>query len=309
MHYPVGYVMVNGRPVMDDFWAIISNPHVWTQFPHTVFSGYTTAAFFVMGISVFHLLRKSNPEFFKKSFIISTIFGLFAIVGSIGIGHQQAQLMVKQQPMKMAAAEMLWDSENPAALSVFSVADLDQKKNIIDIRVPGALSFLSYNRFTGEVLGMNDLQAMYEQKYGPGNYIPPVYVSYWTFRIMIATGFLMLFLTIVGIWLWKFKKFNIKSKLWYGLTFAIILPYLANTAGWLLTEMGRQPWVVYGLLRTADAVSPNVTAAQVLTTLIGFTIVYGVLIVVDVILLYKIAKAGPITDQHSEPIIAEAATY
>ncbi len=307
MHYPVGYVMVNGRPVMDDFWAIISNPHVWTQFPHTVFSGYTTGAFFVMGISVFHLLKKSNPEFFKKSFMISTIFGLFAIVGSIGIGHQQAQLMVKQQPMKMAAAEMLWDSENPAALSVFSVANLDQKKNIVDVRIPGALSFLSYNRFTGEVLGMNDIQTMYEQKYGSDNYIPPVYVSYWSFRIMIAAGFLMLFLVIVGIWLWKFKKFNIKSKLWYGLTAAIILPYLANTAGWLLTEVGRQPWVVYGLLRTADAVSPNVTAAQLLTTLIGFTVVYGILIVVDVTLLYRIAKAGPIPESIIQSKTVEAA--
>jgi cytochrome d ubiquinol oxidase subunit I len=309
MHYPVGYIVVNGRPVMDDFWAVISNPHVWTQFPHTVFSGYTTAAFFVMGISIYHLLKKSKVDFFKKSFVIATVFGVIAILGSIGIGHQQAQLMVKQQPMKMAAAEMLWDSEDPAALSVFSVSDLNQRKNIVDIRIPGALSFLSYNRFTGEVLGINDLQAEYEQEYGPGNYIPPVNVSYWTFRIMIGAGFLMLFLTFVGVWLWKFKKFNIKSKLWYGLTAAIILPYLANTAGWLLTEMGRQPWVVYGLLKTADAVSPNVTAGQVMTTLIGFTIIYGILIVVDVMLLVKFAKTGPVEEPHPDTLTAEAVSY
>ena len=206
----------------------------------------------------------------------------------------------------MAAAEMLWDSEDPAALSIFSLSDLDQHKNTIDIRIPGALSFLSYNRFTGEVLGINDLQAEYEQKFGPGNYIPPVNVTYWTFRIMIAAGFLMLFLTFVGLWIWKFKKFNLKSKLWYGLTAAIILPYMANTAGWLLTEMGRQPWVVYGLLKTADAVSPNVTAGQVMTTLIGFTIIYGILIVVDVMLLVKFAKTGPVEEPHPDTLTAEA---
>lgn len=293
MQAPTGYVMVDGLPKMDNFAAVVFNPHVWTQFPHTVLSGFTTAAFFVMGISVFFILKKSNLEFYKESFKIANIFGIIAIIGVIGIGHTQAQLMVEQQPMKMAAAEMLWDSEDPAALSLFSVADLEAGKNTVDIRIPGALSFLSYNTFTGEVKGMNDLQAEFEAQYGPGNYIPNVYLSYWTFRIMVGLGFLMILLALLGWWMWAKKKLELKNKLWYGMYLALFLPYLANTTGWLLTELGRQPWVVYGLLKTADAVSPNLTGGMVLTTLIGFTLVYGVLMVADVYLLVKYAKAGP----------------
>ena len=123
MHFPTGYTLVDGRPVMSDFAALIMNPHVWTQFPHTVFSGYVTGAFFVMGISIYHLIKKSNVEFFKRSFKIGTVIALISIVGVILIGHQQAQLMVKQQPMKMAAAEALWNSEDPASLSLLTISN------------------------------------------------------------------------------------------------------------------------------------------------------------------------------------------
>ncbi len=298
MHFPVGFTMVNGRPVMDDFWAVISNPHVWTQFPHTIFSAYTTGAFFVMGISIFHILRKSNVDFFNRSFKLANIFGIIAILGSIGIGHQQAQLMVKQQPMKMAAAEALWNSEDPAGLSVFSAIDEEAQENSVDVRIPGALSFLSYNRFYGEVKGINELQEEYQQKYGAGNYIPNVTLLYWSFRIMVGLGFLMAFLTLVGLYLWRWRKLKIQSRWWYLLAASLFLPYLANTTGWLLTEVGRQPWVVYGLLKTSDAVSPNVTAGMLLTTLTTFTVVYGLLIIVDVYLLAKFSKAGPSDDDH-----------
>lgn len=307
MQYPVGYVIVDGRPVMDDFWAVVSNPHVWTQFPHTVFSGYTTAAFFVMGISIYHLLRKSNVDFFKKSFVVANIFGVIAITGSILIGHQQGQLMIRQQPMKMAAAEMHWETEDPASLSIFSIPNVDKRENTVDIRIPRLLSFMSFNQGFGEVRGIKDLQLYYELKYGPGNYTPNVILSYWSFRAMVGAGFLMLFLALLGVWLWLFRKLKVTNKLWYGFTAAIILPYVANTSGWLLTELGRQPWVVYGLLKTADAVSPNVTAGHVLTTLIGFTVVYGILIVVDVYLLVKFAKAGPTEESHTDSFTPELA--
>lgn len=302
MHYPVGYVMVDGKPVMDNFAALISNPHVWTQFPHTVLSAYTTGAFFVMGISVYHLLKKSNTDLFKKSFKVASIFGAFAILGSILIGHQQAQLMVQQQPMKMAAAEMLWNSEDPAALSIFSTSDLEKRDTVIDVRIPGGLSFLSYNRFTGEVEGINELQAKYEAQYGSGNYIPDVNLLYWTFRIMVGLGFLMAFLVAISFWMWSRKKLEIKSKWWLVFAATLFLPYIANSTGWILTEMGRQPWVVYGLLRTADAVSPNVSTGAVFASLLGFTIIYGLLMVVDFYLLIKFAKAGPSAeDNHAAP--------
>ncbi len=293
MHFPVGYTMVDGRPIMSDFGALVFNPHVWTQFPHTVFSGYVTGAFFVMGISIYHLIKKTHVDLFQKSFKLATIFALVSIVGVILIGHQQAQLMVKQQPMKMAAAEALWNSENPASLSVLTISNETTGESSVDIRIPYALSLLSYSRMTGEVTGINELQEQLTAEYGPGDYIPSVFMNYWSFRIMIGAGFLMAFLAALGLFIWVRLKFKLKSKWWYLLTAAISLPYLANTTGWLLTELGRQPWVVYGLLKTADAVSPTVTAGMVLTSLIVFTLLYGVLIVVDVYLLVKFAKSGP----------------
>jgi cytochrome d ubiquinol oxidase subunit I len=293
MHFPVGYTMVDGRPIMSDFGALVFNPHVWTQFPHTVFSGYVTGAFFVMGISIYHILKKTNVDLFQKSFKLATVFALVSIVGVILIGHQQAQLMVEQQPMKMAAAEALWNSENPASLSLLTISDEKTGESSVDIRIPYALSLLSYSKMTGEVTGINELQEQLTAKYGPGDYIPSVFMNYWSFRIMIGAGFLMAFLAALGLFIWVRLRFKLKSKWWYLLTAAISLPYLANTTGWLLTELGRQPWVVYGLLKTADAVSPTVTAGMVLTSLIVFTLLYGVLIVVDVYLLVKFAKSGP----------------
>ena len=293
MHFPTGYTLVDGRPVMSDFAALIMNPHVWTQFPHTVFSGYVTGAFFVMGISIYHLIKQSNVEFFKRSFKIGTVIALISIVGVILVGHQQAQLMVKQQPMKMAAAEALWNSEDPASLSLVTIFNEETGETSVDVRIPGALSFLAYNTFTGEVKGINDLQEQFTAQYGPGRYIPSVFMNYWSFRIMVGLGFLMALLAVVGLIVWLRLKFKINSRWWYLLTAAIFLPYLANTTGWLLTELGRQPWVVYGLLKTVDAVSPNVSAGMVLTSLIVFTLLYGVLIVVDVYMLVKFSKAGP----------------
>jgi cytochrome d ubiquinol oxidase subunit I len=162
----------------------------------------------------------------------------------------------------------------------------------VDVRIPNALSFLAYNTFTGEVRGIHQLQEEYEELYGPGNYVPSVMIAYWSFRIMVGAGFLMAFLVLVAFFIWGKKKFKIQSKWWYLLTAAIALPYLANTTGWLLTETGRQPWVVYGLLKTADAVSPNVPKEFVMASLAVFTLLYGALMVVDVYLMVKFARAG-----------------
>jgi len=279
--------------VMTDFGALITNANVFYQFPHTVLSGFTTASFFVLGISAYHLVRKKELDFFTRSFRLASIFGLISIFFLIGVGHIQGQHMVRTQPMKMAAAESLWRSENPASLSVFSLIDEKRQENKFSIRVPYLLSFLSYNTFDGEVKGLLDLQDEFVQKYGAGNYIPPVVVSFWSFRMMIGLGFLMLFIMIYALWnVWK-KKPLPQMKLLNLLPVTIAFPYLSNTSGWLLTEMGRQPWVVYGVMKTSDAVSPVLTPGMVLTSLIGFSLIYALLMVADAYLLVKTAKAGP----------------
>ncbi|HEY9076878.1 MAG TPA: cytochrome ubiquinol oxidase subunit I [Anaerolineaceae bacterium] len=293
MQNPVGYTIEGSRAVMTDFWALIGNPHVWVQFPHTVLSGFTTGAFFVMGVSAYHLIRHKEVDFFRKSFQIAGIFGAISIFLVILAGHSQAQQMVRSQPMKMAAAEALVESENPASLSLFSIVDQNGKKETFSIRIPYLLSILSYNQPSGEVKGIVQLQKEFEAQYGPGNYVPSLFISYWSFRIMVGLGFLMMFLALYAVYLLIRNRPLRQSRLMAYFPFFIALPYLSNTSGWILTEVGRQPWVVYGLLKTADAYSPTVTSGMVLTSLILFILVYGALMFADIYLLVKYAKAGP----------------
>ncbi len=293
MQQPVGYVIRNGRAEMTDFLALVTNGHVWVQFPHVFFAGITTAAFFVIGISVYHLMKKSaDYELFKKSFQYGVVYGLIGVVLVTLEGHAQAQYMVRIQPMKMAAAEALWDSEDPAALSLFTIGDEKTRKDVFAIKIPGMLSFLAYNKFSGEVKGINDLQREYEQQYGPGNYVPPVAISYWTFRLMVGAGILMVLIAFWGLLKIIKENYYFSPRVGKLFIFSLFLPYLANSTGWIFTEVARQPWVVFGVMLTKDAVSPAVSVGEVLTTLIGFTLVYAALMVADIYLLKKFATAG-----------------
>ncbi len=296
MQEPRGYTLDNGRAVMTDFSALLTNPNVWVQFPHVLAAGLTTAAFFVIGISAYHLARKKEPDFFRRSINLGAIFGAIGVLLVIIVGHGQTQHVVVNQPMKLAGIEALWESEDPASLSLFSILDVPNKKDIVQIRIPNLLSLLSYNSFNGKVQGMNELQAQYEQKYGPGDYIPPVFFNYWSFRIMVGVGMLMLLLVAILIYLSMRGRLERSKRFLYWIPLAILLPYVANTSGWILTEMGRQPWVVFGLLKTQDAVSPVVSPGVVLASLIIFILVYGALMAVDVFLLQRYARLGPVEE-------------
>jgi len=298
MQQPVGYALRNGRAEMTSFLELVTNPHVFVQFPHVITGAMATAGFFILGISAWQLRQardEENRAAFTLSFGIGATYGLIATVAVMVVGHSQAQYMMRIQPMKMAAAEALWDTENPAPMSLFTWGDERERRDKFAIKVPGLLSFLAYNRFEGEVRGIKDLQKSYEQQYGPGDYVPPVKWTYWTFRMMIGAGIVMLFL---GAWaaLAAFRRRATRSpRLLAVLVPAIALPYIANSAGWIFTEMGRQPWIVFGLQKTADAVSPTVTGGEVLFSLVVFTLLYGALMAVDIYLLRKYAKAG-VTD-------------
>lgn len=292
MQVPKGFVIENGKAVMNDFLAVLTNQHVWWQFPHVISAGLATASFFVMAISAWHLLRKSNIAFFTRSLKVAAVLGFISSLAVAGIGHGQAQYMIKVQPMKMAAAEALWKSENPAGLALFSIFDEEKQQDIFTVRIPGALSFLAYNKFEGEVKGIQELQAQTQAKHGPGDYVPSVFWSFWTFRTMIGVGGLMILLAGLLTILPSRKILNSRCLLW-GTFAALLFPYIANSTGWIFTELGRQPWLVWEVLKTADGVSPNVTFGMVLFSLVSFTLVYGALMVVDVWLLAKFAKAGP----------------
>jgi cytochrome d ubiquinol oxidase subunit I len=304
MHQPVGYALRNSRAEMTDFLALLANPHVWVQWPHVLFSGMTTAGFFVLGISAWHLLRKSNVDFFKRSLQIGIVYGLIGGVMVGLLGHSQAQHMVRVQPMKMAAAEGLFESMDPASFSILTIGDLEGRREVFSIRIPGVLSLLAYNQFTGKVMGIDDLQAMYVQEYGPGDYRPPIPMIYWSFRLMAGAGTLMVLLALIGLFL--ALKERLETSAWYLklLPWALFLPYIANTAGWLMTELGRQPWIVFGLMKTEQATSPTVTGGMVLASLVVFTLLYGVLMAVDIYLLNKYAKSGPGYEDSLVPLAA-----
>ncbi len=295
MQHPVGYAVNpdTGRAELKDIMAMLTNSTLWAHFPHTILAALLTGGLFIVGVSAWHLRREHERVVFRRSMTIALAVSLFAAVGVAFSGHLQAQLMTKQQPMKMAAAEALWETERGAGFSLFAVGDVENGRNHINVQLPHLLSVLSTNTWNGEVLGINDLQAEYERTYGPGSYVPVVGVTYWTFRVMVGSGLLMILLCLVG--LWHVRRRRLDTARWFLLLapFGIALPYVANTTGWTFTEMGRQPWVVFGLMKTSDAVSTSVGVGFVATTLIGFTVIYGLLSVVDVILLTRFARSEP----------------
>jgi cytochrome bd ubiquinol oxidase subunit I len=309
MQQPMGYALRNGRAEMESFGALVANPHVFVQFPHVITGAMATAGFFVLGISAWHLLRAKEGEAkdaFSRSFRVGAVYAFAATVAVLVVGHTQAQYMTRVQPMKMAAAEALWQTENPAAMSLFTWGNEPERKDAWAVRVPGLLSFLAHNRFVGEVEGIRDIQAEYEAKYGPGDYVPPVMWSYWNFRVMVGAGMLMLVLGAWAAWATLRDRVPPSPRLLALLVPAIVLPYVANSAGWIFTEIGRSPWIVFGVMKVEDAVSPSVTAGEVLFSLVAFTLLYGALMVADIYLLDKFARAGLHAPEAGEPaLVAE----
>ncbi len=294
MQHPVGYRLQNGHAEMTDFWALLTNPTLAYQAPHVVAGAITTGAFFVVGVSAYHLLKKTkDQEFYQRSMRMSLIVAVFSGIVSVIVGHIYGQYDILNQPMKMAAAEAIWNTQQPAALALFAIPDAQTHTNIFSISIPYMLSFLSDWTFTGAVEGINQIQATYVHLYGPGNYIPDVLVAFYSFRAMLGVGLLMVLIAAGGLFLftWKRQLFNNRWVL-RGLVASIALPYIANTCGWLLGEMGRQPWAVFGLLKTVDAVSPSVTFAEVIITVSAFFVVYGILAVIDGYLLFNTARKG-----------------
>jgi len=309
MQNPVGYTLnsVTGRAELDNFGAVLTNVSLWAHFPHTLSASLATSAALLVAVSAWHLLRNRDEDFF----VTSARFGMtFLLIGALAVaftGHSMGQVMTDVQPMKMASAEALWETEQPAGFSLFAIGDIRNGRNHINIQVPKLLSLFSANNFSAEVKGINPLQAEMEAKYGPGNYIPNVGLIYWTFRIMVGAGFAMIGLALYGLYLIRKKK--LMKFAWYHKValWALALPFIANATGWVMTEMGRQPFVVYGLLKTDDAASVAVSSGEVLTTLIGFTLLYGVLAFVDFYLMAKYAKAGPDPDMDEAQIAASMA--
>ncbi|MET9798904.1 cytochrome ubiquinol oxidase subunit I [Nocardiopsis alba] len=311
MRNPVGYEIneETGRAELNDIWAVLTNDQAWSTYIHTVGAAFITAGLFVVAVCAFKLWRgiehgdtgetgvapsTSERALFRGAMKVGLVVVLVAGAFTVLSGDNQAKLAAEFEPMKLAAAEALWDTEEGAPFSTFAVGDTEARHNPIDVTIPNVLSFLATGHFDGEVHGMNDLQEAYEEYYGPGNYIPNVFVVYWSFRLMMGLGMFGVAVAAVGLLLMRGRE-RLPRHRWFYYAAMAALPaaLLANIFGWVLTEMGRQPWTVHGELLTAESVSPGVDLATVATSLAVFTAVYGVLFVVEVGLLWKYVKKGP----------------
>jgi len=285
MQHPVGYVIRDGRAELENFAAVAFNKFGILEFFHTVSGAYVLSAFFVMGVSAYHLLKKQHVEFFTRSFKIALVFGLASSIFVAAIGDTHGVHVTKIQPAKLAAMESHWGTTTRAPIHLFAIPDEKNERNIIEIgSIPGILSLLGYHDINAEVKGLRDF---------PKDERPPVMLTFISFRAMVGLGTLFILLTVYG-WLRRNRLMESPNYLKIML-FAIPLPYIAIELGWVLAEVGRQPWIVYGLMRTSDAVSP-VAGSQVLFSLIGFLVVYGLLGAIGFYLIAMNARKGPIPE-------------
>ncbi len=282
MQHPVGYVIRNGRAELTDFVAVVTQSAAVQQFIHTVSGAYILSGFFVMGISAYHLLRKQNTVFFTKSFRLALSFALIFSIVEVLQGHANGAKVAAIQPAKLAAMESLWETKKSAPQYLFVIPDEKNERNLVEFgAIPGALSLLAYHDAQATVTGLKDF---------PKDERPPVMIPFLSFRIMVGLGFLFLALTLYG---W-FKRNNLEGNPGYlkVMMYAIPLPYIANEAGWMLAEVGRQPWVVYGVMKTSAAVSP-ISVPQVMTSLVAFVLVYSLLGAAAFYLMATHARKGP----------------
>jgi cytochrome d ubiquinol oxidase subunit I len=311
MQHPVGviYNATAKRAELTSISKLFTNPTVLVTYPHTVAGAFLVAGGVVLAVSAWHLSPSggSTPhtEVFRHGLRMGLVTVLLAGVAVAVSGHLQGQVMTKQQPMKMAAAEALCSTDSHAGFSLFAIGSINSSCNEVkSLEIPGLLSFMATNSTHGKVSGVNDIQASDVAKFGPGDYIPNLPVTYWSFRLMIGLGMLAVLFGLVGLWLSRGGRFP--SSPWFrrAAIGAAITPFLANSFGWIFTEMGRQPWVVVpnptGLdsvrMLTKDGVSTAAGLTSMLISLIALTLVYGLLGVVELKLFLRYAKAGPAQD-------------
>lgn len=285
MQKPVGYVINNGRAEMVDFSALVFNPYGWLKFLHTNSSGWVIGSFFVMGVSAYHIIKKNELDFFQTSFKLGAIFGLISSLIVVIIGDSNGREVAKYQPTKFAAMESIWETQKGASFNLLQVPSPDEEKNSVEaIKIPKMVSILATHDPNAEVKGLKDF---------PKEDRPPVIPTFISFRLMVGLGFLFILQSIIAV-IFVLRNSLEKNTLFLRIMlYSIPLPYIAAQLGWIVAEVGRQPWIVYGLMRTKDAVSKSVSLSQVWTSLILFTLFYGLLGIIDIYLLSKFARKGP----------------
>ena len=314
MQHPVGYRFnpVTGRAEMTDFLAVLTNKVQLVTFPHTMTGAYMVGGAFVMAVGLWHLRKPDvgqNTHMYRRATRVGAWVTLVAALGVMVSGDLQGKVMTEVQPMKMASAEALYNTVGSnAPFSLLTVGSLDGSQEKFSVKVPGLLSFLATGHFSGSVEGINQIKAAYQKQYGQDpaalayspDYTPTIPLTYWTFRIMIGLGMVGALIALAVLWSTRRDRIP-RHRAWFWMVLATpLLPLFANSFGWIFTEAGRQPWIVFGLMTTAHGVSPSVSAGEIWASLIVFTLLYGVLAVIETKLLLRFIAAG--APEFEEPV-------
>jgi cytochrome bd ubiquinol oxidase subunit I len=295
MQHPVGYKLVDGKAQLTSVGALLSNGFAIKAWLHVILAGLIFGSTVMLGVSCWQFLRGRNVELFRRAAKVALIVAVPATLIQLSVGNRFGEAVTSAQGMKIAASEAQWNTCQPCGFSLFQIGGFSaQHPNpTVSITIPKLLSWMATGSFNGKVQGLNQLQAQEQEKYGPGNYMPHVELMYWSMRVMAILGVVMFLIAAVGAWLYRKQKLErARWFLWTALV-AIAFPYIAATAGWILTEMGRQPWIVQNLLKTSQAVSPSVSTATVATSLGVFVLLYATLGVVDFLLMRRYARLDP----------------
>jgi cytochrome bd ubiquinol oxidase subunit I len=308
MQHPVGYVMVAGKPQLNDIWALFTNPVFVWSYAKVILASITTGAAVMLSVSAWQLRRGRDKAVFARSARLSLFVLVPAILLAMLVGDELGVIEAKYQPMKIAAAEAQWTTCQPCSFSLFQIGGGNDDHTPTQIlEIPHLLSLLATNHWNGKVIGLSPLQSQYVAKYGPGDYVPNVFIQYWSMRVM---AYLALVITLIALWgLWLSRRHKLATARWFLLTaqWMVILPFLMNTAGWFLTEIGRQPWIVQGIMLTKNGLSPSVSTAYLWISVLVFFAVYATLGTIDLLLMLRYARkelpAAP-TQTADEPVPA-----
>ncbi|HEX2370643.1 MAG TPA: cytochrome ubiquinol oxidase subunit I [Acidimicrobiia bacterium] len=293
MQHPVGYTLdpSTQRPQLDNIGEVFTNPVFLWGYAHVLLAALVTGCVVMLAVSAWHLRRGNDVPAFTRTAKVSLVLLVPASILILGVGSYLGIIETTYQPMKIAAAEAQWETCQPCSFSVFQIGGGNQDPTPTKIiQIPYLLSFLATGTLDGQVVGLNELQSQYEQEYGPGYYIPNVFIQYWSMRVMAYLGTLIVALSLWGAWLLWRRKLQTSRWFLFVATWAVIAPFLMNTAGWMLTENGRQPWIVQGLMETSEGVSPSVSSTEILISLIVIILVYVTLGVVDGVLMVRYGR-------------------
>ena len=307
MQHPVGYTTnpTTHRPELSSFGALFSNPVFIWGYVHVILASLVTGALLMLAVSAWHIHRKMNVEPFRRTAVLSVVLLIPLMFVQLGVGSHLGVIEAKYQPMKISAAEAQWTNCQPCSFSAFQIGGgKDDETPTKVINIPHLLSILATGSWNGAVEGLNEINAQYQQEYGPGNYVPNVFIQYWSMRVMAYLGSLVLLLSLFGGFLLWRRKLERSRWFLFLATWAVITPFLMNTAGWLLTESGRQPWIVQGLLQTSQGASPSVSTTDIVLSLTAFYGIYLVLGIVAAFLMLRYGRRG-LEEEHEESVDSE----